>query len=55
MTRPGAPIWSYVVPNGEDGAGATVEMRLLNEETLQLRVGRTAPFETWHRRSQDIG
>ncbi len=41
--------FSYVVPAGEDGAGRTVEMRLLNEDTMQMRAGPAAPVETWRR------
>jgi hypothetical protein len=39
----------YVVPAGEPGAGVTVQMRLLSEETMQSRNGESAPVETWHR------
>ncbi len=41
--------FSYVVPDGEAGAGTTVEMRLLNEQTMQRRAGPGAAVETWHR------
>lgn len=41
--------FSYVVPDGEAGAGTTVEMRLLNEQTMQRRAGPDAAVETWHR------
>ena len=41
--------FSYVVPSGESGAGTTIEMRLLNEETMQMRAGPAAPVETWRR------
>ncbi len=41
--------FSYVVPPGEQGAGATVEMRLLNEETMQRRAAPDGAVETWHR------
>jgi hypothetical protein len=46
--------FSYVVPSGEAGAGTTVEMRLLNEETMQMRAGPGAPVETWHRCSPAV-
>ncbi|MDA8253439.1 MAG: hypothetical protein M0Z28_30290 [Rhodospirillales bacterium] len=46
--------FSYVVPAGEPGAGATVELRLLNEETMQLRTAPDAPIETWHRCSPAV-
>jgi hypothetical protein len=41
--------FSYVVPPGESGAGATVLMILLNEETVRLAPGNGAPEEIWHR------
>lgn len=41
--------FSYVVPAGESGAGTTVEMRLLNEQTMQRRAGPASSVETWHR------
>ena len=45
----------YVVPAGEPGAGATMEMRLLDEDTMQTRRGGPgAPIQTWHRCSPDI-
>jgi hypothetical protein len=31
--------FSYVIPGGEPGAGATVDMVLLNEETVRLTRG----------------
>lgn len=46
--------FSYTVPAGEAGAGSTVELRLLNEETMQRRSGPDAPVETWHRCSPDV-
>jgi hypothetical protein len=46
--------FSYVVPAGDPGAGSTVQMRLLNEETVQVRAGENAPVETWHRCGPDI-
>lgn len=45
----------YVVPAGEPSAGATMEMRLLNEDTMQSRAGGPGkPIDTWHRCSPDI-
>jgi hypothetical protein len=47
--------FSYVVPPTEPGAGQTVSMILLNENTVNLRVGADAaasaqaPVEIWHR------
>ena len=40
---------SYVAPADEPNAGATMQMRLLNEETMQRRAGPGADVETWHR------
>jgi hypothetical protein len=40
--------FSYVVPASEPGAGTTVSMLLVNEETVRVRNG-TAAEETWHR------
>jgi hypothetical protein len=47
-------FFSYVVPAGEAGAGGTVEMRLLNEDTMQRRTGPAAPIETWRRCSPAV-
>jgi hypothetical protein len=44
----------YVVPNGEQAAGSTIEMRLLNEETMQLRTAPSGPVQTWHRCSPEV-
>jgi hypothetical protein len=41
--------FSYVVPPGERGAGATILMILLNEETVRLAPGRGGSDEIWHR------
>jgi hypothetical protein len=38
----------YVVPAAEKPAGAQVDMSLINEETLYVRVG-DGPVKTWHR------
>jgi len=40
--------FSYVVPANEPGTGAQIIMVLLNEETVQLTRGTSAP-ETWKR------
>ena len=40
--------FTYVAPTSDRDAGQTISMTLVNEETVQLRVG-TAPAETWHR------
>jgi hypothetical protein len=42
-------FFSYVVPAGEPNGGVTMQMRLLNEETMQRRAGPGAEVETWHR------
>lgn len=46
--------FSYVVPGGERNAGTTIEMRLLNEETMQMRAGPGTPVQTWHRCSPAV-
>jgi hypothetical protein len=40
--------FSYVVPQGDTGAGSVVLMRLLNEEQVQVTVGNGTP-EIWRR------
>ena len=43
-------FFSYVVPAGEPGAGGTIFMRLLDENTVDLRRGPDQdPGEIWHR------
>ena len=42
-------FFSYVVPAGEANSGAVMQMRLLNEETMQRRAGPGAEVEPWHR------
>ncbi len=57
VTPSGAPLWgdysrhafSYVAPAGEPNAGATMQMRLLNEDTMQRRAAPAGNVETWHR------
>ncbi len=39
--------FSYVVPSGDPGAGGTIQMMLLNEETVRVHDG--GGEETWHR------
>lgn len=41
--------FSYVVPDSEPQPGSTITMRLLNEETMHLRTGPDAQWETWRR------
>jgi hypothetical protein len=41
--------FSYVVPASEPDAGTTISMRLLNEETMNLRSNLEAPWQTWRR------
>lgn len=40
--------FSYVVPASDPGAGTTISMLLLNEETVRVRDG-TAAEQIWHR------
>lgn len=40
--------FSYVVPATETGAGQTVQMILLNENTVRLKLA-DGPMQTWHR------
>ncbi len=40
--------FSYVVPEGDPGAGDQIDMLLLNEEEVQVTVGGGAP-EIWRR------
>jgi hypothetical protein len=47
-------FFTYVVPKGEPGAGTTIEMRLLNEQTMQSRPGPGGPVQTWHRCSPAV-
>jgi hypothetical protein len=47
--------FTYVIPPSEPGAGQTVYMILVNEETVNLRIGADAagasraPVQVWHR------
>ena len=47
--------FSYIVPARDPNAGFTVAMRLVNEETMQFRIGAdkaaaaSAPMQIWHR------
>jgi hypothetical protein len=40
--------YTYIVPANEEGAGTEVVMVLLNESTVRVTRGRSAP-ETWKR------
>jgi len=42
-------FFSYTVPSPEPGAGQVVEMSLLNENTVHLRLGEDGTPETWVR------
>lgn len=48
-------FFSYVVPPSDPGAGQTVSMSLVNEETVHLRIGSQpaysadGPMQVWHR------
>ncbi len=49
----GRHSFSYVVPEGEPDSGATVEMMLVNEQTVQLKVsGNNSPPQTFKRCEQ---
>jgi hypothetical protein len=43
--------FSYIVPEGEMGAGAIVLMTLVDDDTIHLRQGAASmdPAEIWHR------
>ena len=47
--------FTYVVPPTDPGAGQTVSMMLMNEDTVQLRIGTEPshssddPVQVWHR------
>jgi hypothetical protein len=45
----GRHSFSYAVPVPEQGAGETVFMTLLDENTVNLRVGAAGATETWLR------
>ncbi len=46
--------FSYVVPPGEPGAGSTVNMALLDPDTVELMPAGSAPSQTWLRCNPDI-
>jgi hypothetical protein len=49
----GRHSFSYVVPDGEPDFGSTVQMMLVNEQTVQLRIiGKDAPIQTFKRCEQ---
>ena len=50
----GRHSFSYVAPAPEPGAGETVFMSLLDENTVHLRVGANGATETWLRCSPSI-
>ena len=41
--------FSYTAPAGEPEAGQTVDMQLLNETTVQIRMGDRETPTIWHR------
>ena len=51
----GRHSFSYVVPPADQGAGQTVSMALINDDTVHLRIGTgpayssDAPVQVWHR------
>ncbi len=42
-------FFSYVIPAGEAGAGATVSIQLLSEYLAHARQGPDAPVQEWRR------
>lgn len=50
----GRHSFSYVVPAPESGAGQTIFMTLMDENTVHLRVGVEGALETWQRCSPSI-
>jgi hypothetical protein len=47
--------FSYVVPQKEEGAGSTTQLRLVNETTMQYSRGdKQAPAEVWRRCSRPV-
>ena len=54
----GRHSFAYLAPDGETGAGSTVFMVQLNEETIWVRIGTppsaAADSETWRRCSERI-
>jgi len=45
--------FTYVVPGGEAGAGATVSIQLLNEQLAHARQG-NGPVEAWRRCARGV-
>ncbi len=53
----GRHSFSYVVPTAETGAGATLDMILIDDDTVHLTNGVTsaaAALQIWHRCAADI-
>ena len=46
--------FSYVIPPGEAGAGATVSIQLLSEYLAHARQGADAPVQEWRRCRPDV-
>lgn len=46
--------FSYVVPSGEEGAGATVNIQLLSESHAQSRQGSDSKLRDWRRCRPDV-
>jgi hypothetical protein len=42
-------FFSYVIPSGEAGAGATVSIQLLSEYLAHAKQGADAPVQEWRR------
>lgn len=47
-------FFSYAVPSPEPGAGQTVFMTLVDENTVNLRLGTAGAVETWLRCSPSV-
>lgn len=47
-------FFNYTVPVPEPGAGQVIEMTLLNENTVNLRLGDAGTPETWVRCSPSV-
>ncbi len=47
-------FFDYIAPAAEPGAGQVIQMTLLNENTVSLRVGAAGAPETWVRCSPSV-
>ena len=46
--------FSYTVPSGEEGAGATINIQLLSEYHAQSRLGNDPKLRDWRRCRPDV-